>query len=307
MFNAIRERMKQIREQMERERKSNGGSQGTGVAVEPTPVEGPQRTKRQERRKMFQEMRYEGWVITEKGRKVERRIYRNSKDGEEYRRKIHRILFKPSNKKLYWKEKPDSFEAEKEPPKGGGKEPPKGGGKPIEYNPTSEKAKGFEPEKQTALQKQFQRRQEEKSDIKTLQKQKEQLQERKGGKGEIKERVESGSKSRLKQRQTIQERIAEEIKRYENAAKGEYEGISGGGGKGGGGGLPAKAAPAKKGDPSKKEQSIKKTKKLRLQRKSAGKPKNFFPSKQDAKDDARAGGDMPSFEDERDMEEEMGE
>ena len=191
------------------------------------------------------------------------------------------------------REQMERKEAEKDPPKGGGKE----------YNPTSEKAKGFEPEKQTALQKQFQRRQEEKSDTKTLQKQKEQLQERKSGKGEIKERVESGSKARLKQRQTVQERIAEEIKRYENAAKGEYE--SGGGG--GGGGLPAKAAPAKKGDPSKKEQSIKKTKKLRLQRKSAGKPKNFFPGKQDAKDDARAGGDMPSFEDERDMEEEMGE
>jgi hypothetical protein len=288
MFNAIKKRMKQIREQMERERKSDT-TQGIGRAVEATPVEGTQRTKRQERRKMFQEMKYEGWIISEKGRKAERKIYRNSKDGEEYRRKIHRILFNPSNKKLYWKEKPAPFEAEK------GKE----------YNPTSEKAKGFAPDKQTALEKQFQRRQEEKAPSKMLEKQKEKLQERKGGKGEIKEKVESGSKSRLKERQNIQERIANEIKRYENAAKGEYEG--GGGGGGGGGGLPAKAAPAKKGDPSKKEQSIKKTKKLRLQRKGAGKPQNFFPGKQDAKDDARAGGDMPSFEDERDMEEDMGE
>lgn len=199
----------------------------------------------------------------------------------------------------------ESFEAEKGK-EGGGKDPPKGGGK--EYNPTSEKAKGFDLKKQTALEKQFQRRQEEKSDTKTLEKQRQILEERKGAKGELKERIESGSKSRLRQTQRIQERISEEIKRYENAAKGEYEGgEKGKSGGGGGGGLPAKAAPAKKGDPSKKEQSIKKTKKLRLQRKSAGKPKNFFPGKQDAKDDARAGGDMPSFEDEREMEEEMGE
>ena len=55
MFNAIKKRMKQIREQMERERKSDT-TQGIGRAVEATPVEGTQRTKRQERRKMFQEI-----------------------------------------------------------------------------------------------------------------------------------------------------------------------------------------------------------------------------------------------------------
>ena len=60
---------------------------GTEVAVESKP-----RTKDQERRKFFEEMKHEGYELTKEGKRNEKDAYQSAQDADHYRKYVYKMI-----------------------------------------------------------------------------------------------------------------------------------------------------------------------------------------------------------------------